>query len=107
MLPWLRDFYGNPSSAYRFGKRAEQAVEVARERVAALLGCEPAEVIFTSCGSESINTAIQSALAVDPDRTHVITSGVEHSATMKLCEHLARRGHEITWLPVDTLGQLD
>ncbi|MDD5200740.1 MAG: cysteine desulfurase NifS [Terrimicrobiaceae bacterium] len=107
MLPWLRDCYGNPSSAYRFGKRALQAVEVARERVAALLGCEPSEIVFTSCGSESINTAIQSALAADPDRTHVITSGVEHSATMKLCEHLARRGCEVTWLPVDSEGRLD
>jgi cysteine desulfurase len=107
MLPWLRDYYGNPSSAYRFGKRALQAVEVARERVAALLGCETGEIIFTSCGSESINTAIQSAIALDPDRTHIITTGVEHSATMKLCEHLARRGFEVTWLPVDSSGQLD
>ena len=107
MLPWLRDFYGNPSSAYRFGKRALQAVEVAHERVAALLGCDPAEAVFTSCGSESINTAIQSAVALDPDRTHIVTSGVEHSATMKLCEHLARKGYEVTWLPVDAQGQLD
>lgn len=107
MLPWLRDFYGNPSSAYRLGKRAEEAIERARERVAALLGANPSEIIFTSCGSESINTAIQSALAADPDRTHVVTSAVEHSATMKLCEHLARRGHEVTWLPVDAGGRLD
>ncbi len=107
MLPWLRDHYGNPSSAYRLGKRALQAVETARERIARLLGCEPSEVVFTSCGSESINTAIQSAIAVDPDRTHIITTGVEHSATMKLCEHLARRGYEVTWLPVDSTGQLD
>ena len=96
MLPWLREHYGNPSSAYGLGKRALQAVEVARERVAGLLGCEPVEIVFTSCGSESINTAIQSAIAVDPDRTHIITTGVEHSATMKLCEHLARRGYEVT-----------
>jgi cysteine desulfurase len=107
MLPWLRDFYGNPSSAYRFGKRALQAIEVARERVAALLGCESAEIIFTSCGSESINTAILSAAAMDPDSKHIITSGVEHSATMKLCEHLARKGYEVTWLPVGAEGQLD
>jgi cysteine desulfurase len=107
MLPWLREHYGNPSSAYGLGKLALQAIEVARERIAALLGCEPAELIFTSCGSESINTAIQSALAVDPDRTHLVTSAVEHSATMKLGEHLARRGHEVTWLPVDASGQLD
>lgn len=107
MLPWLRDHYGNPSSAYGLGKYALQAVEVARGRVAALLGCETSEVVFTSCGSESINTAIQSAIALDPDRTHIITSGVEHSATMKLCEHLARKGYEVTWLPVDSEGRLD
>jgi cysteine desulfurase len=107
MLPWLREHYGNPSSAYAAGKRALQAVEVARERVAALLGCETDEILFTSCGSESINTAIQSALALDPDRTHLITTAVEHSATMKLGEHLARRGTEVTWLPVGPDGQLD
>lgn len=107
MLPWLRDHYGNPSSAYRAGKRALDAIEQARERVATLLGCDASEILFTSCGSESINTAIQSAVAVDPDRTHVITTAVEHSATMKLCEHLARRGLEVTWLPVDASGHLD
>ncbi len=107
MVPWLRDHYGNPSSAYGMGRRAWDAIETARTQCASLLGCEAEEIVFTSCGTESINTAIQSALAVDPDRTHVITSAVEHSATMKLCEHLARRGHEITWLPVETNGQLD
>ncbi len=107
MLPWLREHYGNPSSAYGLGKKAREAVEQARERVAGLLACDPSEIVFTSCGSESINTAIQSAVATDPDRTHIITSGVEHSATMKLCEHLARRGYEVTWLPVDATGQLD
>ncbi len=107
MLPWLREGYGNPSSAYGLGKQALEAVEHARSRVAHLLGCEPGELIFTSCGSESINAAIQSAIALDPDRTHIVTSAVEHSATMKLCEHLARRGYEVTWLPVDAQGHLD
>ncbi len=107
MLPWLREGYGNPSSAYRLGRQANEAIEEARARVATLLGCAPSEILFTSCGSESINTAIQAALALDPDRTHVITSAVEHSATMKLGEHLARKGHEVTWLPVDRAGRLD
>jgi len=107
MLPWLRDGYGNPSSSYSLGRRALDAIETARGRIAGLLGCEASEIIFTSCGTESINTAIQSAIALDPDRTHVITTGVEHSATLKLCEHLARKGYEITWLPVDSRGQLD
>jgi cysteine desulfurase len=107
MLPWLSSNYGNPSSVYRIGREANTAVELARTQVAELIGCEPQEIVFTSCGSESINSAILSALAVDPDQTHVITSGVEHSATMKLGEHLARRGHEITWLAVDRDGHID
>ena len=107
MVPWLRDEYGNPSSVYSLGRRAAAAIETAREQVAALIGSSPEEVLFTSCGSESINTAILSAASLDPDKTHIVTTAVEHSATIKLCEHLARRGYEITWLPVDDRGRLD
>ena len=107
MLPYLTEFYGNPSSAYSFGSRVGKAIETAREQVAALLGCEAREILFTSCGSEGNNAAIQSALLADRDRKHIVTSVVEHSATKKLCETLARRGYEITWLPVDADGQLD
>ena len=107
MMPWLREEYGNPSSAYSLGKRAAAALDTAREQVASLIHGAPDELVFTSCGSESINSAILSAASIDPDKTHIITSAVEHSATIKLCEHLARRGYEITWLPVDELGRLD
>lgn len=107
MVPWLRDEYGNPSSAYALGRRAAAALAEARERVAALVGCHPESLLFTSCGTESINTAILSCLALDPDRRHIITTAVEHSATIKLCEFLAQRGYEITWLPVDSRGRLD
>ncbi len=107
MMPWLRGGYGNPSSAYSLGREAAKALDQARTGVAALAGCHVDELLFTSCGTESINTAIQSALALDPDKRHIVTSAVEHSATIKLCEHLARRGYEITWLPVDRSGQLD
>ena len=107
MTPWLRDEYGNPSSVYSLGKRAAAALDLARGQVATLLGASPAEIVFTSCGSEAINSAILSAASIDPDKTHIITTAVEHSATIKLCEHLARRGYEITWLPVDSLGRLD
>ena len=93
MVPWLRDGYGNPSSVYRLGRQASAALDEARERIAALAGCQDGEIIFTSCGTESINTAILSALAMDPDKRHIITSSVEHSATVKLCEHLAQRGY--------------
>jgi cysteine desulfurase len=107
MVPFLRDHYGNPSSVYSFGKHSAAALDNARAQVASLIDCAPGEIAFTSCGSESINTAILSAASVDPDKTHIITTAVEHSATIKLCEHLARRGYEITWLPVDHLGRLD
>ena len=107
MLPYLTEQYGNPSSGYRFGQQAGQAIERARERVAALLGCEPAEIAFTSCGTESTNAAINSALLMDRDRQHIVTTRVEHSATLKHCEALAKRGTEVTWLGVNEQGQID
>lgn len=107
MLPWLENEFGNPSSVYSLGRRASAALSIAREQVAALVGAQPSEIIFNSCGTESTNTAILSALAIDPDKRHIITSAVEHSATIKLCEHLATRGYEITWLPVNEGGRLD
>lgn len=107
MMPFLTEYYGNPSSAYKFGSQVAKAVDKARERVAALLGCEPQEVVFTSCGTESNNAAITSALLQDPDRQHVVTTAVEHSAIMKHGEALAKRGVEVTWLPVDSRGLVD
>ena len=107
MLPWLENEFGNPSSVYALGRRASAALTTAREQVAALVGAQPSEIIFNSCGTEATNTAILSALAIDPDKRHIITSAVEHSATIKLCEYLATRGYEITWLPVDKDGLLD
>lgn len=107
MMPYLTEFYGNPSSGYRFGKQVNDGLALARERVAGLLGCEPSEILFTSCGTESTNAAIHSALQMDRDRQHIITTRVEHSATLKTCELLAKRGYEITWLGVDSQGQID
>jgi cysteine desulfurase len=107
MLPFLTEQYGNPSSGYSFGQQVGQAIEGARERVAALLGCEPGEIVFTSCGTESTNAAINSALLMDRDRQHIVTTRVEHSATLKHCEALAKRGVEVTWLGVNELGQID
>lgn len=107
MLPFLREQYGNPSSAYRLAKTVRAAIETARERVAALLCCEPSEIVFTSCGTESTNAAIHSALRMDRDRQHIVTTRVEHSATLKTCEGLAKRGHAITWLGVNSDGQID
>lgn len=107
MMPFLTEHYGNPSSAYSFGSSVGKAVEHARGQVAALIGAEPREIIFTSCGSEGNNTALASALDADRDRRHIVTTGVEHSATKNHCERLARRGFEVTWLPVDSAGKLD
>ncbi|MEI6035896.1 MAG: aminotransferase class V-fold PLP-dependent enzyme, partial [Verrucomicrobiae bacterium] len=94
-------------SGYALGRAAAAALDTARGQVAALAGCRLEELIFTSCGTESLNTAVQSALALDPDKRHIVTTAVEHSATIKLCEHLSQRGYEITWLPVDPAGLLD
>lgn len=107
MMPFLTANYGNPSSGYRFGKVVNDALAQAREQVANLLGCEPGEILFTSCGTESTNTAIHSALQMDRDRQHIVTTRVEHSATLKTCELLARRGHSVTWLGVDSTGRID
>ena len=107
MLPYLREQYGNPSSAYSFGKKVARAIDHAREQVASLLHCDPAEIVFTSCGTESDNSAIQSALLIDQDRKHIVTSKVEHSAIVKQAERLARRGYEISWIDVDEHGMLD
>lgn len=107
MLPYFRDLYGNPSSMHTFGGQVGQKIRAAREQVAALIGANPDEIIFTSCGSESDNAAIHSALATRPDKKHLITSRVEHPAVRALCAHLATQGYRITELPVDKGGILD
>jgi cysteine desulfurase len=107
MMPYLTSSYGNPSSAYRFGRQVADAIGIARERAAALLGCDPSEIVFTSCGTESTNAAIASALRMDRDRQHIVTTRVEHSATLKTCDALAKRGQPISWLGVDGDGQID
>ncbi len=107
MLPYLTEYYGNPSSGYTFGRQVRQAIDLARERVAALLGCEPGEIVFTSCGTESNNAAVNSALQLDPKRRHVVTTAVEHSATRRHCETVANRGGAVTIVSVDGNGNLD
>src|SRR5687767_1408471 len=108
MLPYLSEFFGNPSSAHTLGRTMKQAVEHSREQVATLLGAaETAEIVFTSCGSESDNWAIRGILEQCPDKRHIITTRVEHEAVRNLCEHLERAGYEVTWLEVDRSGMLD
>ena len=107
MLPFLRDHYGNPSSIYKFGSQTGRQVEEARAQVAALLNADPKEILFTSCGTESNNAVLHSALATHPGRRHILTTAVEHSAILNHCAFLQKQGCEVTFLPVDADGSLD
>jgi cysteine desulfurase len=107
MMPYFGKLYGNPSSMHSFGGQVSRKIQAAREQVAALLGASPGEIIFTSCGTESDNAAIRSALAVNPAKRHIVTSRVEHPAVRALCAHLGRQGYRVTELPVDGDGRLD
>jgi len=107
MLPFLGAQFGNPSSPHAPGRAAREAVEKASGQVAALIGARAGEIVFTSGGTESINTAIRGALAAQPDKRHIVTSSIEHSATKNLCEQLEHEGCEVTWLRVDATGRPD
>ena len=107
MLPYFTQLYGNPSSMHTFGGQVGQRIRDAREQVAALLGAMPDEIVFTSCGTESDNAAIHSALLTRPDKKHIVISRVEHPAIRALCSHLGTQGYKITELPVDKNGILD
>ena len=107
MLPYFSELYGNPSSMHSFGGQVGRKVREAHEKMAALLGALPDEIIFTSCGTESDNAAVRAALLSNPDKRHIVTSRVEHPAVRALCAHLATRGYRVTELPVDGEGRLD
>ncbi len=110
MLPYLTEFYGNPSSMHTFGGQVGTAIEEARRQIAALLGAEPGEITFTSCGTESDSTAILSALQTYPEKRHIVTTRVEHPAVKNLCENLDRltgHKHRVTRLKVEADGTLD
>ena len=107
MLACLRDVYGNPSSKHAAGERARRLVNEARVQVAELLGAAPAEIVFTSGGTESNHLAILGALARDPARNHIVTSVVEHPSTLLLLRHLETQGVRVTYLTVDVNGQID
>ena len=106
MLPYLKEYYGNPSSMHTFGGQLHRKVEEARAKVAVLIGAEPEEIIFTSCGTESDNTAIMSAVESYPQKRHIVTTRVEHPAVLNFCKHLARKGFRVTFLPVNSHAQL-
>ena len=107
MTPYLTEYYGNPSSMYTFGGQVGGAVRQAREQVANLIGAEADEILFTSCGTESDNTAIRSALRVNPGKRHVVTTRVEHPAVLSLSKNLEKEGYVVTYLSVDSRGWID
>ncbi|OGR35238.1 MAG: cysteine desulfurase NifS [Desulfovibrionales bacterium GWA2_65_9] len=108
MLPFFSERYGNPSSMHTFGGSVGREMREARESLAELLGCGADEIVFTSCGTESDNTAIRSALTAQPEKRHIITTRVEHPAVLSLCKFLERsQGYRVTYLGVDAEGRLD
>ena len=107
MLPYLSDYYGNPSSMHSFGGNVAEKINEARQHVADLIGASPDEIVFTSCGTESDGTAIRAAIDSTPDKRHIVTSRVEHPAIKNLYETLSKKGYQVTFVPVDNEGRLD
>ena len=108
MLPYFSERFGNASSVYRLGRLSFEALDLARERVARVLGCRPAEVVFTGGGSEADNLAIKGVAHATRRRgNHIITSAVEHHAVLHTCQQLEHEGYEVTYLPVDEYGMVN
>ncbi|AEI44904.1 cysteine desulfurase family protein [Paenibacillus mucilaginosus] len=107
MLPYLSEYFGNASSTHRAGRDARSALNAARDRISAFIGCSPAELVFTGGGTESDNTAIFGAAEASSGRgRHIITTQIEHHAVLHACERLEKFGYEVTYLPVDKFGQV-
>ncbi|MDR1657565.1 MAG: cysteine desulfurase NifS [Deltaproteobacteria bacterium] len=107
MLPYFKEGYGNPSSIHHKGGEVAAAIRKARQSLADLLGCDPSEVVYTSCGTESDNTALWSALRTQPGKRHLITSKVEHSAIINNVAFLKHQGYRVTEIGVNRSGLLD
>lgn len=107
MEPFFHELYANPSSMHFFGGSLQIYLDTARKRVADLLGAMPEEIIFTSCGTEADSTAIMSALRMQPEKKHFITTQVEHPAVLTLAKNLQKQGYNVIFLPVDTEGRLN
>jgi cysteine desulfurase len=105
--PLFCDLYGNPSSMHTFGGQIGRSIRQSRQQVAGLLGCDPSEIVFTGCGTESDNTAIKGTLAAAPNKRTVITTRVEHPAVLAVCRDLENHGYTVVELSVDKLGRLD
>lgn len=107
MLSYFTQYYGNPSSMHTFGGQVAKKIDSARQQVAELIGADPVEIVFTSCGTESDNAAIWGILRANPHKRHVVTSRVEHPAVYNLCKYLAQNGYHVTELGVDSNGMLN
>ncbi len=108
MVPYLGEFYGNPSSMHTFGDQVGKKLKQARQRVADLIHADPGEIVFTSCGTESDNSAVFSALNANPDKKRIITSNVEHPAILNLFKYLQdKKGYDAVFITVDEKGRLD
>ena len=105
MIPYLSIEYGNPSSLYSIGRSAKRAISEARRRVASLINCSPEEIYFTSCGSESDNTALKGIAYANKEKgNHIITSKIEHPAILNSCKSLENKGFKISYIDVDKDG---
>src|SRR5947209_5833997 len=109
MLPWLTEHYGNAASRHHsFGWQAEEAVDAARAQVAALIGADPREIVFTSGATESNNVALKGVAAMCRRKgDHLISVATEHKAVLDVCKRLQQGGFQVTLLPVDRFGQVD
>lgn len=107
MMPFLTDSYGNPSSMYEFGGNIKHILDHARAQIAHLINAQPQEILFTSCGTESDNTALIATLDSYPEKRHIVTTRVEHSAILNMCKYLSKKGYIITYLPVDRDGMIN
>jgi cysteine desulfurase len=105
MLPFLKDHYGNPSSIHRYGRLARKAIEKARKQIASLINANPSEILITSGGTESNNTAIKGIIKQNPGQ--IITSVIEHDAVLEPCKELTKNGFDIDYLPVNQFGMVD
>ena len=106
MLPYLKEQYGNPSSIHRYGRLASKAIEKARKQIADLINASPSEILFTSGGTESNNTALF-GIALKKPESQIITSSIEHDSILEPCRRLENLGFDVIYLPVDKFGMVD
>lgn len=108
MIPYLSVEYGNPSSLYSIGRSSKRAIEISRQKVASLINCNPEEIYFTSCGSESDNTALKGIAYKNQDKgKHIITSKIEHPAILNSCRNLEKHGFTVSYIDVNNDGTIN